>query len=256
MLNNIAGVLFKAAPAGTPTSVDYLVVAGGGGVYWDAINLSPTWNGGGGAGGFRTASAFSIGASFTVTVGAGGARGTTPGKGSNSVFSSITSTGGGGSADSNGAAGFQGGSGGGGGGAPSASGGAGNEGGFSPVEGYAGGAGGLAYGGSGGGSSAAGATGSSNGVAGGAGTSNSYSGSAVTYAAGGAGGNSVTGNGAANTGDGASALGNGGSGIVIIRYSDSFADLTSIGGTLVSSLTTSGGYKIYQFTAGTGTVTV
>jgi hypothetical protein len=33
-------------------------------------------------------------------------------------------------------------------------------------------------------------------------------------------------------------------------------DLTSIGGTLVYSKTTSGGYKIYSFTSGTGTVTV
>jgi hypothetical protein len=33
-------------------------------------------------------------------------------------------------------------------------------------------------------------------------------------------------------------------------------DLTSIGGTLVYAKTTSGGFKIYSFTAGTGTVTV
>jgi hypothetical protein len=32
--------------------------------------------------------------------------------------------------------------------------------------------------------------------------------------------------------------------------------LTSIGGGLTSSTTTAGGYRIYQFTAGTGTVTV
>jgi len=42
---------------------------------------------------------------------------------------------------------------------------------------------------------------------------------------------------------------------VILRYADNFADLTSIGGTLVYTLTTTGGYKIYKFTAGTGTVT-
>jgi hypothetical protein len=47
----------------------------------------------------------------------------------------------------------------------------------------------------------------------------------------------------------------GGSGIVIIRYADTFADITTIGGGLTYSLTTAGGYKVYSFTAGTGTVT-
>ena len=50
--------------------------------------------------------------------------------------------------------------------------------------------------------------------------------------------------------------GNGGSGIVIIRYADTFADLATIDVGLTYSVSTSGGYKIYQFTAGTGTVTV
>jgi hypothetical protein len=56
--------------------------------------------------------------------------------------------------------------------------------------------------------------------------------------------------------------GNGGSGIVILRYADTYADLTGIGGTLVktgggtSPTTVTGGYKIYVFTGGTGTVTV
>jgi hypothetical protein len=203
----------------TGLTCDVLVVAGGGGVYWDAVNLTPTWNGGGGAGGFRTATGQSVAAiNYAVTVGGGGARGTSPGKGANSVFSSITATGGGGGAFENAAAGSAGGSGGGGGGSSNGAGGTGNQGGFSPAEGNNGGSGSSTFGGSGGGSSAAGATGSSNGVAGGAGTSNSYSGSAVTYAAGGAGGNSVTGNGTANRGNGANATGNGGSGIVIIRY--------------------------------------
>jgi hypothetical protein len=43
---------------------------------------------------------------------------------------------------------------------------------------------------------------------------------------------------------------------VILRYPDTFANLTSIGGTLVHTLTVTGGFKIYSFTAGTGTVTV
>jgi hypothetical protein len=44
--------------------------------------------------------------------------------------------------------------------------------------------------------------------------------------------------------------------VVIIRYADTFSDLTTIGGGLTYTKTTSGGNKIYTFTAGTGTVTV
>jgi hypothetical protein len=61
-----------------------------------------------------------------------------------------------------------------------------------------------------------------------------------------------------NTGGGGGGGGNGsagGSGIVIIRYPDTYANLASIGGGLTYSLTTTGGYKIYSFTAGTGSVT-
>jgi hypothetical protein len=43
---------------------------------------------------------------------------------------------------------------------------------------------------------------------------------------------------------------------VILRYPSTFPDFTTIGGTLVHTKTTSGGYTIYSFTAGTGTVTV
>jgi hypothetical protein len=55
-----------------------------------------------------------------------------------------------------------------------------------------------------------------------------------------------------NVGAGAS----GGSGIVILAYPDTFAPLSSIGGTLVYTQPTRAGYRVYQFTAGTGTVTV
>jgi hypothetical protein len=41
-----------------------------------------------------------------------------------------------------------------------------------------------------------------------------------------------------------------------LRYPDTFADLTSIGGGLTYTKTASGGNTIYTFTAGTGTVTV
>jgi hypothetical protein len=47
--------------------------------------------------------------------------------------------------------------------------------------------------------------------------------------------------------------GNGGSGVVIIRYTDDKADLV-VGAGLTYSATTYTGYKVYTFTAGTGTV--
>lgn len=70
---------------------------------------------------------------------------------------------------------------------------------------------------------------------------------------------------AANTGGGAgsgisaaSSYGgaNGGSGVIIMRYADNFADLTAIAAGLSYTKYTSGGYKWYKFTAGTGTVTI
>jgi hypothetical protein len=45
----------------------------------------------------------------------------------------------------------------------------------------------------------------------------------------------------------------GGSGVVIIRYADSFADLASTTGS--PTITTDGGYKIYKWT-GSGSVTI
>ena len=82
---------------GNPANADYLVVAGGGGSNYGA----------GGAGGFRncvsTCGSLPLSvSSFPITVGAGGA-GTPSGcaaRGSNSIFSTITSTGGGGSGPS------------------------------------------------------------------------------------------------------------------------------------------------------------
>ena len=47
----------------------------------------------------------------------------------------------------------------------------------------------------------------------------------------------------------------GGSGIVVLRYADTFADITVNAG-LTYTKTTTGGYKIYTFTAGTGTITI
>jgi hypothetical protein len=244
-------------PGGGPANVDYVVVAGGGGSGTGA----PVGRGGagGGAGGFRTtfpspscnAGSFPVSVqTYPITVGGGGTGAPSPvanRKGSNSVLSTITSTGGGagGTAymDSPAVpADLTGGSGGGGGGSNATSlvgqGGAGNTPPVSPSQGNNGGNGGAGNdnggaGGGGGGIGGAGGTGGNNasgtGGTAGSGGANSITGSSVTYAAGAAGGNgSGSGNGTAGTtnrGNGASGGGatsgngaNGGSGIVIIRY--------------------------------------
>jgi hypothetical protein len=67
----------------------------------------------------------------------------------------------------------------------------------------------------------------------------------------GGGGGGVSGN-PATGGNGA----NGGSGVVIIRYPNTYPDLTSIGGGLTYAKTSPSGYTVYTFTAGTGSVTV
>ena len=60
-------ILAGVGAAGAPTEVEYLVIAGGAG--------GGRSGGGGGAGGYRTSASFAIGASFTVTIGAGGSSG-------------------------------------------------------------------------------------------------------------------------------------------------------------------------------------
>jgi hypothetical protein len=248
---------FTVTNAGNPqgsSSVDYLVVAGGGGG-------GRGNGGGGGAGGHRTNypscnSGLSISqTTYPITVGAGGAgrtgstgRGST---GSNSVFSTITSTaGGGGGANDSPGNGLSGGSGGGG-GNPNFNGGTGNTPPVSPPQGNNGGSATAsspsAAGGGGAGGSGGNTPGPTTGGAGGSGTANSITGSSVTRAGGGGGGTdgggtggaagsggggagangcSVAGsNGTPNTGGGAGGGGGGGgnggtggSGIVIIRY--------------------------------------
>ena len=205
-------------PAGGGGTVNYLVVAAGGG---GGANSG----GGSGAGGYRTnfpsptTGGLSVTAqTYPITVGAGGVDGgNNPGdpigtNGSNSVFSTITSTGGGyggspvhtfcGSRNGNGNTGGSGGGGGAGppGGPVSVSGAAGNTPPVSPSQGNAGGNGSSgpncgSTGGGGGGAGGAGDTGQTPGSApftnmgacGGVGSPNSISASAVYYSGGGGG---------------------------------------------------------------------
>jgi len=176
------------------STVEAMVVAGGG------RGATFGYDGGkGGAGGYRTFTGVTVTAQgYTVTIGGSG--------GNSSALSYSSSAGGiGGSIYGNGGSG---GSGGGGGNTNGCQGGgvggAGNVGGYSPVEGYAGGTNTCGAGMNGGGSAGTNGTG----------TSNSITGTAVTYAQGG--GTGAPGN--ANTGHGGEVTANGQSGIVVIRY--------------------------------------
>jgi len=281
-----------------PTSVDYLVVAGGGsGGNGDTTGIG---GGGGGAGGLRTSagpsgggntaeSAFSVtsGTNYTVTVGNGGVAPTVSAEdggygnqGQSSVFGSITTVGGGGGGKQNGN-GLSGGSGGGA-GYSTFTGGA-----RTVNQGYAGGSTSGVYSEAGGGG--AGGVGqpatSTKGGNGGVGVQSSITGTATYYAGGGGGGGYTalgttqglggTGGGGAggnqsggvagtvNTGGGGGGAGvgfnsagfggAGGSGVVIIAYPDTYKVLT-IGSGLTYDQPTRAGYRVYRFTAGTGTV--
>ena len=267
-------------------SVDFLVIAGGGG---GGGNTGGDAAGGGGAGGYRTSTqTFNIGSVYTITIGDGGAGGISDTRGtsgsassvSGSGITTITSAGGGGGGAGTGSVGdgLSGGSGGG--SYYTKSGGAGNTPSTSPSQGNRGGNNSAANGGTGGGG--AGSTGVDNGssdvgTAGGAGTASSITGSSVTRAGGGgggtysggaggaggtggggAGGNSSSGAataGTANTGGGGGcgdSRGNGGSGVVILRYPNTFT--ITIGAGLTGSTTTVSTDKVTTITAGTGNV--
>jgi hypothetical protein len=205
-------------------SVDFLVVAGGGGT--GDPTISPQYStGGGGAGGFRTSTqTVTQGTTITVTVGDGGQYS----NGSNSSISgsgltTITSAGGGEGGDGgpNPAPGSNGGSGGGGGGqglAPGSPGGSGNTPSTAPSQGNNGGSGvgtGNTGAGGGGGATAVGGNGAGTGSSGdggngGAGTASSITGSSVTYAGGGGGGGGYVA--APGTSGGTGGVGGGGNG--------------------------------------------
>ena len=258
-----------------PPTVEYLVVGGGGGG-------SPGQGGGGGAGGFLTnlstfGYAVSTGPTYTITVGAGGPAGASPGtKGSNGDYSQfdniIASGGGGGGAVGNG----NGNNGGSGGGAASTAGGAGG-GSSSNSQGFPGGNVGnnvapfLGAGGGGAssiGSNGGGTTTPGNGN-GGAGTTSNISGTTLYYAGGGGGGlyyspiNGIAGgqggiggggNGASSdvagtagtefTGGGGGAGYSGGKGIVIIRYPSTYLGPTLLSG---ATVVVNNGYRIYTW---------
>ncbi|MDB2405094.1 hypothetical protein N9W19_00140 [bacterium] len=234
---------FCVSNAGNPVGsnkVSYMVVAGGGGA-------GKADAGGGGGGGFRegktpstpyTASPIvapdglpvSV-QGYPITIGGGGSGGPSPAsgnpgtKGSDSIFSTITSTGGGLGSGNCGSGGGPGGSGGGGSTVQPAAG-SGNTPSVSPPQGNNGGT----SGGGGGGATTAGATGPGP-SAGGTGATTCITGSPITKSAGGEGdrpGGSAGADGAANSGNGGQGVcgggpgpgpaGAGGSGIVIIRY--------------------------------------
>jgi len=257
--------------------VEYLVVAGGGGG-------GTNHGGGGGAGGYRTATGLLVpfGTSTTVTVGAGGtASASSPYgiNGGNSVFGSITSDGGGNGSNSVGTGEEAGGNGGSGGGTRSAD--SENVGLGTSGQGNNGGVGNSSNGSGGGGAGASGGT-TDSGGAGGAGLASSISGSSTFYAGGGGGGRYSAGTGGggaggvgggggggtdavgtagtANTGGGGGgggypvlSGGNGGSGVVIIRYSDTFPAATSTTGS--PTITVAGGFRVYRWT-GSGSITL
>lgn len=240
-------------------SADLLLVAGGGGGGSSAGVSQYARGQGGGAGGYRTFTSYSLPTSFNITVGGGGSgsTGSLAGKGGNSSIATLSATGGGIGASTYPATGSgiggNGGSGGGGGSTGPA--GTGNEGGYTPAEGTNGRIDSSGSNGNGGGSS------NTNGT----GTSNSITGTAVTYGVGGLmnpNGSGSGSSGAANTGNGGMSAysaftgGSGGSGIVVIAYPDSSPALTSIGAGLTYDQPTRAGYRVYRFTGGTGTVTV
>jgi len=253
--------------------VDYLVVGAGG------IGMgNPAYGGGSGAGGgtVKTGSLFTlpIGSTFTVTVAPTNSTSST--NGASSVFSTVTALGGGYGLNGTPGISANGISGGNGGGAYVAGSVTGTYTGGAGVDGYPGATvsnNGNMYGYVGGGGGGAGGAGSGKNA--GPGVASSITGTTVYYGGGGNGtdfgGAGTTGNGAtaastagaANTGAGggrgngsAPYSYNGGSGIVVIAYPNTYPALSSIPGTLTYDQPTRTGYRVYRFTAGTGTVTV
>lgn len=256
-----------------PYNVEYLVVGAGGAAGGVSYSRS-----GGGGGAVKTSTTLSnalLGSSFTINVAPTTLAGTS-GASSTLTYGSttITATGGAGgvAANNNGANGSSG------------------SGGFSQGSATAIYSGGIGLDGGNGGNTPSpnttyesqgaggGAGGSASGWNSGNGVASSITGTSTYYAGGGAGGQYTsagtvglggTARGTAatsNTGAGAGAGGNfggtgdktGGSGVAILAYPTTGAALTTIPGTLTYTVdtTTRAGYRVYKFTAGSGTVTI
>jgi len=273
----------------TPVSVEYLFVGGGGA---GGTNHGP---GGGAGGVLSGSINLNPSALYSILIGTGGIINASAQQGGDGVSTTgfgLTAGGGGGGgrgyshtgSAADGRAGLAT-NGSGGGGGSQASGGSGNGSGFnggngtSANPGAGGGGGGAGGNGSPGtGSGSGGATGGQGGI----GIQSSITGTATYYAGGGGGGGWTTtganggsggggkaGNtystgsaGTANTGgggggggDGGGNAGPGGSGILIIAYPNTQPDITNIPGTLTYDQPTRSGYKVYRFTAGSGTIT-
>ena len=265
MIGNITAGLLGGAAVPVAITVDYLVLAGGGGG-GNQYEQGGSGGGGGmrctvgatgGSGSLETALSLMTLNDYSVKVGAGGA---INGQGGSSIFSTITSTGGGYGAPDRYTAAGNGGSGGGSGDVAATS----PAGSASPSnQGYNGGVtNGInnptswTDGGSGGG-----AGGTPSGNNNGSGATTSISGTSTTY---GVGGRMQDGTGGANTGKGGGVNNGitngaaftppdtgagfaGGSGIVILKYLNTFTPTFSGGVTQTTS--TSGSYKISIITA-------
>ena len=283
---------FSITANGVVTAEALIVAGGGGGGSQFGTNFEGGC--GGGAGGLIEASkTFARGSLYTVAVGSGGAFSNSTNSingsnGGNSVFDTLVALGGGvGGGNNNEGGGSAGGSGGGSpnwgnqpGGAglqpASASGGYGNPGGRTPENIRVGAASGGGGGGGGAGSAGLDVTSAFYGANGGVGRQSSITGITNYYAGGGgsfgrdgsgsggsggggAGGTSGT-SGTANTGGGGGGSQNGnsgagGSGVIIIAYPDTFSPISNIPGTLTYDQPTRAGYRVYRFTAGSGTIT-
>jgi len=264
---------------------NWQVAGGGGGAGGLRTNAGPS----GGGASAEPAFAAVFGSTHSIQVGSyGNGQNGTGSAGVGSIFSTITTVGGGGGgARSSGTSGGSGGGGGGGnndvnGGSPGT---------FN--QGFRGGTSGNSYGGGGGGAGAVGTDNTGTYSKGGIGVLSSITGTSIGYAGGGVGGEGDQGSnpeatpvyngvnygggtaaswgatqggaGVANKGGGGGGAsangynsygGNGGSGIVILAYPNSYPALTVSGGlTHTVSTVSRAGYRVYSFTAGTGTVT-
>lgn len=284
--NQTASRSFSITVTSAPSSVTYLLIAGGGaGAYYGA---------GGGAGGLLTGTqSVSAGTTYNIVIGAGGVSANqgagVPGNDS-TAFGLTAYAGGGGSQNAGNQPGGNGGSGGGG-GAGGYAGGKGVYPGSTYIsatrqgyDGGTGGGGGNYHGAGGGGAGGQGADGG-NGSAGapgdgGLGYQSSITGTALYYAGGGGGSGfsgtqgtggsgvggtgystTVGGPGATNTGSGGAgggysggylAGGNGGSGVLILSYPNTYPPAASTTGS--PTITNVGGNRIYQFNS-SGSIT-